>query len=199
MNCDIFDDEFDPRDLPSCPIRQKDLFPIVRCIYFAIDENQTIQYIGQTVNFQRRWLAHHRHAELVTLPNVRIAFWDAGDFEDLTLAEQYCITRFKPVLNGKRIGQTIETKQHLSLAIEPEGSIPEFTDGVYCLGGLRMDLHGQSIRWWFPSQEIAQTYLFGYGADLMEWLQQTNYQEIQLLYFNEGETQPRTYCRVSFG
>jgi hypothetical protein len=86
--------------LPWLPLDAKAAFPRQPCIYFAIDSQGAVQYIGRTIDPGRRWRNHHKYSELSILDGVRILylFMDA----DLLLsAERALIKWFAPPLNGR--------------------------------------------------------------------------------------------------
>ncbi|MCC5624821.1 hypothetical protein [Nostoc sp. CHAB 5715] len=63
-----------PLTLPSVALNERSQLPSQRCIYFAIDSQGVVQYIGRTVNLQTRWLKHHRYKQLAQSEDVRIAY-----------------------------------------------------------------------------------------------------------------------------
>ena len=51
--------------LPSLPLSDRKLLPVVSCIYFAMS-NGIVQYIGRSKNLQQRWMTHHHIEDLGT-------------------------------------------------------------------------------------------------------------------------------------
>lgn len=47
--------------------------PKTPCIYFAIDSQNAVQYIGKSIVTRRRWMQHHRYNQLLSMGRVRIA------------------------------------------------------------------------------------------------------------------------------
>lgn len=79
----------DHRNLPDTP-----------CVYFAIDADDAIQYIGMSINPARRWNSHHRRAELAEMGGVKIAYLSVDTVGLLPEIEKALIEWFDPPLNG---------------------------------------------------------------------------------------------------
>ncbi|WP_163668968.1 helix-turn-helix domain-containing protein [Adonisia turfae] len=86
-------------ELPSVALANKNQLPKTPSIYFAIDSEGTVQYIGRSENLNRRWLNHHRHDQFVKMNGVKIAYIDCPT-ELLSEVESALIEWFKPALNG---------------------------------------------------------------------------------------------------
>jgi DNA-binding Xre family transcriptional regulator len=91
--------DINPLALPSVPLEDRRQLPTVPCIYFAIDSQGTVQYIGQTKNPRNRWAQHHRHDQLEEMGGVRIAYVHV-DVDLLEPVEAALIDWFNPPLNG---------------------------------------------------------------------------------------------------
>lgn len=76
--------------------------PITPCIYFAIDCQGIIQYIGRSVNPCQRWTQHHRLSQLEVMEGVRIAYLSVDNPDLLPEIERALIEWFAPPLNGYR-------------------------------------------------------------------------------------------------
>jgi DNA-binding Xre family transcriptional regulator len=87
--------------LPALPLTDRQSFPPVSCIYFAIDSQGEIQYIGRTVNMQQRWITHHRYPVLAGMEQIRIAYMPVEP-DLLPSVEAALIDWFDPPLNGAR-------------------------------------------------------------------------------------------------
>jgi hypothetical protein len=87
-----------PMMLPFVPLEDRSALPLDPCIYFAIDSQGTIQYIGRSVNPRQRWQYHHRHDDLVQMTGVRIAYLNL-DADLLPVVEKALIEWFNPPLN----------------------------------------------------------------------------------------------------
>jgi hypothetical protein len=66
--------EINLSSLPWLPLDAKSAFPKNPAIYFAIDSQGTIQYIGCSVNPKARWAKHHRYKQLETIGSIRIVY-----------------------------------------------------------------------------------------------------------------------------
>lgn len=83
-----------PLALPSVPLEDRRQLPTDPCIYFAIDSQNAVQYIGQSNNVRRRWAGHGQKQHLEKMDGVRIAYWQVQPsllkgFEEI-LIEKYC-------------------------------------------------------------------------------------------------------------
>ena len=65
-----------------------------------------ILYIGQAINLQDRWLAHHKWNQLIKLGStLKIAWLECSDKSLLTEIELAMIQHFKPKLNKLGLGK----------------------------------------------------------------------------------------------
>lgn len=88
-----------PLTLPSLPLERRSLLPVTPCIYFAIDSEGVVQYIGRSGNLQLRWEYHHRQKQLELIDGIIIA-WLTIDSPDLLIeVEAALINWFSPPLN----------------------------------------------------------------------------------------------------
>ncbi len=111
----------DLNSLPWLPLDAKSAFPKQPAIYFAIDENGTVQYIGRSVNLRRRWNSHHKYHQLKVIGNIKIAylFFNEKQKQDIEETEYKLIQWFKPSLNIRHTKMSKKTKQELSdIALE---------------------------------------------------------------------------------
>ena len=105
---------FDLLELPYVDLTQLELLPTCSVIYFAIDSQNRVLYVGLSVNLPQRWKTHHRLYQLKEIHEenpVRIA-WLVWTEKDLSTAEKYFINRYQPLLNGTKvkIPQTIPSE-----------------------------------------------------------------------------------------
>ena len=92
------------QELPSVSLEDRSQLPEASSIYFAIDSNNVIQYIGRTTNLNKRWAStrHHRYQELNNKSGVRIAYLKTDD-DLLDEIEEALIKHFEPPLNNSKI------------------------------------------------------------------------------------------------
>jgi predicted GIY-YIG superfamily endonuclease len=88
-----------PLSLPSISLQKRSQLPNCKAIYFAIDVNDKIQYIGQTVNLNHRWKDHHRVKLLESIGEIRLAWLELSDKSLLIEIESALIAWFTPPLN----------------------------------------------------------------------------------------------------
>ena len=101
-------DTIDLKSLPWLPLNEKSAFPKQAAIYFAIDSQGCVQYIGRSVNVRARWGSHHKYESLSAIGNIRIAYLFVDMPELLPQIETALIEYFQPILNirGLEINQT---------------------------------------------------------------------------------------------
>ena len=90
----------DFRVLPSLPLTQRSAFPDVRSIYFVLDANDVLLYIGRAVFLRQRWAQHHRLKKFLPMPDVRLAWLEVPHQESLVELERSYILYFNPLVNG---------------------------------------------------------------------------------------------------
>lgn len=90
--------------LPSVDFEDRKQLPQVAGIYFAIDSNDNIQYIGQSIDIKRRLRRHNRNQQLSELGGVRIAYLEITDTSLLYDIEQALINYYNPRLNNTSMG-----------------------------------------------------------------------------------------------
>ncbi|MBW4617372.1 MAG: hypothetical protein KME21_29980 [Desmonostoc vinosum HA7617-LM4] len=61
-----------PLTLPSVALNERSQLPSQPCIYFAIDSQGVVQYIGRTVNLQVRWLKYHLNRSILNLSGKQV-------------------------------------------------------------------------------------------------------------------------------
>jgi hypothetical protein len=107
--------------LPCLALEEKSNLPSQSAIYFAIDFQGNIQYIGRSVNLRQRWTAHHKFSELHEMGDIRIAYLFI-DVDLLPDVESALIEWFKPILNKKLIqkqnGSSNGTTVSVALTLE---------------------------------------------------------------------------------
>lgn len=91
-----------PLSLPSVALNERSQLPSQPCIYFAIDSQRVIQYIGRSVNPRLRWNSHHQIIWLEAMEEVKIAYLLIQDKRLLPQVEQALIDWFQPPLNVNR-------------------------------------------------------------------------------------------------
>ena len=104
--------EIDFKKLPSVSIENRRQLPESSCIYFAIDSQDKIQYIGMTVNVKKRWRHHHRFEELEQIGGIRIVYLEVSEPALLPAIELALIKYFSPFLNDL----TVLAAAHAALA-----------------------------------------------------------------------------------
>lgn len=96
--------QFNFCSLPSVSLTQKSQLPRCPGIYFVLNQNKEVLYVGKSINLLYRWREHHRFNQLSEInKNDDISiYWleiKPEKDKDLTLAENHYIKKLKPVLN----------------------------------------------------------------------------------------------------
>ncbi|NEO87913.1 MAG: GIY-YIG nuclease family protein [Spirulina sp. SIO3F2] len=92
--------------LPSVPLEKRTQLPSISGIYFALDADGVVHYIGRSVDIQQRWTQHHRLNQLSAMHSPRIAYLQVSDTSLLPAIEEALIEWFKPSLNGALVAKT---------------------------------------------------------------------------------------------
>jgi hypothetical protein len=108
----------DVHSLPCEDIENKGLLPEIPTIYFAIDSNNLIQYIGRAKNTKQRWLCHHRYNQLSKIGGVRIAYLRIDCIELLPEIESVLIEHFNPPLNNTDVDRGDKKPVSILLPVE---------------------------------------------------------------------------------
>ncbi len=89
-------------NLPSLPLADRHLLPDVSAVYFALDAQSQVLYIGKSVHLSDRWrgTSHHRYDQIAIDQNARLAWLTVRSNESLEAIEATCIAHFRPPLNG---------------------------------------------------------------------------------------------------
>jgi hypothetical protein len=82
--------------LPWFPIEQYHALPHCPALYFVLNADNSIVYIGRTVSLKRRWAHHHRLQDYATLPGMKLAWLFVSDTVLLPALEAACIAHFRP-------------------------------------------------------------------------------------------------------
>ena len=89
----------DPLMLPSVDLRVPSRLPQVPAVYFVIDEYGVVQYVGQTGNLRKRWIASSANMPNVHLAKGRIAWVIVEDMPWRRVLEKQLIRYYKPLFN----------------------------------------------------------------------------------------------------
>ena len=103
--------------LPSLPLAHRKHLPECPGIYFAIDSQGIIYYIGRSVNLNQRWTQHHRTKQLQQHSEIKIAYLEVSEIFLLPKIEEALIEWFNPPLNGLRDNPSATDKCRVSTYI----------------------------------------------------------------------------------
>ena len=85
--------------LPSVSLEDKKMLPKIPGIYFAIDSQGTVQYIGRSTNIRNRWKHHEKYSRLKRLNLIKLAWLEIDNVLLLNEIEQALIDWFEPPFN----------------------------------------------------------------------------------------------------
>lgn len=89
--------------LSSVSFNSRSRLPKTPCIYFVIDKQGVVQYIGQSINPKQRWSSHHKRTEVEAIPGARIAYLQVD--ADLLLEVVSVTLALAPQLNRDQAQQ----------------------------------------------------------------------------------------------
>lgn len=110
--------EINLSSLPWLPLDARSAFPQNPAIYFAIDSNDVVQYVGRSVNPKARWSSHHRYSELQEIGNIKIVYLFVELPELLPEIESALISWFDPPLNI--VGRSLFDEDDLVVVSKPK-------------------------------------------------------------------------------
>lgn len=93
-------------NLAKVSLETKDLLPEYTGLYYVIDENKTVWYIGKSKNIRKRWQgkAHHRIYQLQSQKQKYFSiYYEQVDYSQLDKKEKQQITKFTPHLNNSPV------------------------------------------------------------------------------------------------
>lgn len=107
--------------LPSVPLEQKLLLPHAPGVYFVLDAEKNVLYIGRTKSLCIRWLNHHRLQQFEKLMSLSIAWLLLTSLDELSEVEACCIDYFQPPYNGpsKKRGPIKRGYDHAHILLPP--------------------------------------------------------------------------------
>lgn len=88
--------------LPSLDFQHRQGLPLVSALYFVLDDQLNVMYIGQTANLHDRWRSHHRARQMRA--NVHRIYWvEIPDDARRADAETRAIAHFGPIWNRSEV------------------------------------------------------------------------------------------------
>jgi hypothetical protein len=100
--------------LSNLELERKNYLPDCSGIYYVIDLDKTIWYIGRSVNINRRWngeKSHHRYEQLLSLAlEQKITFfiyYRRVNVKQINQEEKQAIFKYQPLLNNTPIDKTL--------------------------------------------------------------------------------------------
>jgi DNA-binding Xre family transcriptional regulator len=113
----IAPDSINVSTLPFVLLEERASLPTTPCIYFAIDSQGVVQYIGRSKNLRRRWKSHDKGIDLACMGGIRIAYLEVSAIDLLPEIEAALIEWFKPPLNERsgRIKREEKPEKPLSI------------------------------------------------------------------------------------
>lgn len=94
---------FDFSKLPSLSLSQRNSLPESPAVYFAVDSNNRVLYVGKAINLLNRWKSHHRLEQLNRInrrhPIIIACLSCSNNLKLLADTENYFINLYQPLLN----------------------------------------------------------------------------------------------------
>lgn len=97
-------------DLSCIKLQEKHLLPSYSGIYYVIDNQQSIWYIGRSINLQNRWNSvrgHHRYSQLLSISRQEdinlFIYYKQESQNRLKRLEKIQIEQYQPILNYTRV------------------------------------------------------------------------------------------------
>lgn len=127
-------DSFQLDKLPYVEFLKKDQLPETAGIYFAVDKDQKVWYIGKAQNLKDRWVGHHRYDQLKKInkrSSIKILWYSCeNDANTLNKLEKYFIDTYHPVLNQT----SVEAKRITPTEIELRNTLVKIGKYVVIFG-----------------------------------------------------------------
>lgn len=112
--------------LSSILLIEKVYLPKIKAIYFVLNGNKEIIYIGCTTNLRARFYKHHHEQEFLSINQCSIAWLALNESIYHEELEKMCILYFKPICNKISI---TEDNMTVSKRIKIRWSTGEVLDG----------------------------------------------------------------------
>ncbi len=88
--------------LPFVLLSELRRLPEYPCVYFVLDSNGTVLYIGQSENPKQRWVNHHKIDKISDNGGEKICWVAVKNKAKLLPLEKRLIEQFRPTLNWKK-------------------------------------------------------------------------------------------------
>ena len=130
-------DEIIVSELPSVAFADRRAMPAIAAIYFVLDSDRNVIYIGKAQSLNHRWVQHHRKSQVKSVTNARIAWLRVDNPDILNAIERDCITQFRPPLNQSDV--LFPLKKHASDIfshgrVRKNGVVHLFRNGAHMCG-----------------------------------------------------------------
>jgi hypothetical protein len=116
-------------NLPKVSLETKELLPEYSGIYYVIDENKIVWYVGKAKNIRKRWQgkSHHRIYQLKQLKHKYFdIYYEGVDLFQLDQKEQQQIIKYTPHLNNSPV-KSKKNRPTETLLRETIATISDFT------------------------------------------------------------------------
>lgn len=87
------------KELPCFSLLERLVLPQTKAVYFVLNDNGEVIYIGSTTNLRKRFYKHHHEEEFLTLTQGKIAWLTLEPSIYAEDIESRCIYFFKPKWN----------------------------------------------------------------------------------------------------
>ena len=113
-------------ELQAVELRSKKLLPASSGIYYVVDTELIVWYIGYSININKRWNSdnsHHRYHQLINISNqenkiLKIYFLEINNkIKYLRKIEKEHIEKYNPILNNTPVIQNLELTRDFTVKI----------------------------------------------------------------------------------
>ena len=88
--------------LPSLAFEYRADLPPTPAVYFVLNDQRSVMYIGATENLRVRWKSHHRAPQMV-VGAYRIHWTEVADADQRSAMERQAIDYFRPLWNRTEV------------------------------------------------------------------------------------------------
>lgn len=110
----------DVYSLPYCLLSKRQTLPAVPAVYFAIDPQNTVLYVGKADNLNNRWRNHDKGIDLAFIGEIKIHYLEVDELLTPSLCEieKILIKKLKPSMNKTHTERVRRKKSKPAKAVQ---------------------------------------------------------------------------------
>lgn len=101
--------------LPSVLLSSRFNLPCVSGIYFVLDKDNNLLYLGRSRNINARWQNHHRYSQISGFVDVKIHWLEIKDIDILPVIESQFIASLNPILNNTSVDAVSQKVENVTI------------------------------------------------------------------------------------